>query len=337
MKLLFKTIVISILIAGAIFPQSAREQYDLVLKYYKDGDYVKAYELIQTIDSTKIDLTRLKNSIISKLPAHKVSVPAQTKKAEEGVISPKDSEKQSLDRKLEDEQNYKIALQLYQQEAYSDALSRLNLISSNSHLDITPLRKQIESKLSQPAKKIAKQTISRPQVEKPTSERESVGKDTVYVVREDEPIDESESMKQTMSEIKPEETGSNSAIYIIAGIFIVLITTIVGSIAATQRKSILVSLRLRDLTNNRILDFKKKIILIGRSANSDLHLNSKSVSKAHARIIYDGAQKSFVINDLGGMNGTKVNGRKIAKSKLQIGDKISICDYNFVVENIVVN
>jgi DNA-binding NtrC family response regulator len=61
---------------------------------------------------------------------------------------------------------------------------------------------------------------------------------------------------------------------------------------------------------------------VGRSPAAHIHINAKSVSRNHARIIPDG--EGYLVQDLGSTNGTKVNGDKLADQPVRIaaGDTI---------------
>ncbi len=67
---------------------------------------------------------------------------------------------------------------------------------------------------------------------------------------------------------------------------------------------------------------------VGRAANNDLALRSKSVSKSHAQII--AAVDAVLIQDLGSTNGTFVNGKPIAKpTPVGDGDLVQFADMEF--------
>ena len=69
----------------------------------------------------------------------------------------------------------------------------------------------------------------------------------------------------------------------------------------------------------------KEITSLGRKENNDIVLDSKNVSKNHARIIAEDG--GFKIEDLGSANGVFLNGRKIQQAGLKNGDKIKIGDF----------
>jgi hypothetical protein len=61
---------------------------------------------------------------------------------------------------------------------------------------------------------------------------------------------------------------------------------------------------------------------IGRDAQNEICLDHKSVSRSHARILYEDGQA--VIYDVGSTNGTFVNGQPISRSVLRSGDVVRI-------------
>jgi pSer/pThr/pTyr-binding forkhead associated (FHA) protein len=62
------------------------------------------------------------------------------------------------------------------------------------------------------------------------------------------------------------------------------------------------------------------IATVGRSCESQVVINVRSVSRQHARIFYEGGH--FWIKDLDSANGTQVNGKKITLQMLADQDKI---------------
>ena len=61
-------------------------------------------------------------------------------------------------------------------------------------------------------------------------------------------------------------------------------------------------------------------LLIGRSADLDLVLSEEMVSRKHAKMKIQGA--SMVLTDLGSTNGTYVNGEKIRRHDVKMGDRL---------------
>jgi len=65
---------------------------------------------------------------------------------------------------------------------------------------------------------------------------------------------------------------------------------------------------------------------IGRSPDNDIFLDDVTVSRKHAVLAQDGNQ--FLIEDLGSLNGTFVNRRRIeSPTRLESGDEVQIGKY----------
>jgi hypothetical protein len=65
--------------------------------------------------------------------------------------------------------------------------------------------------------------------------------------------------------------------------------------------------------------------LIGRSPECDVFLDDVTVSRRHAELLRDG--DSFTIRDLGSLNGTFVNRRRIEAAQLSDDDEVQIGKY----------
>jgi pSer/pThr/pTyr-binding forkhead associated (FHA) protein len=72
-------------------------------------------------------------------------------------------------------------------------------------------------------------------------------------------------------------------------------------------------------------------VLIGRNRASTIKLNLPSVSRQHARIMYE--RDVFWIEDLGSSNGTFVNQKQIQKARINIGDVLKCGDFVIAVRN----
>lgn len=83
---------------------------------------------------------------------------------------------------------------------------------------------------------------------------------------------------------------------------------------------------------NVVLKFKEAVLqeiplekertTIGRKSENDIPIDNMSVSGLHAQILREG--DSFFIEDMGSLNGTFVNGRKVTKNELFKGDSILV-------------
>lgn len=70
--------------------------------------------------------------------------------------------------------------------------------------------------------------------------------------------------------------------------------------------------------------------IIGRRQDCHLRIPTRDVSRRHCEISYD--DREVVVRDLGSSNGTFVNGKRIAETKLKPGDRLSIGPVTFVVQ-----
>lgn len=72
------------------------------------------------------------------------------------------------------------------------------------------------------------------------------------------------------------------------------------------------------------------IVTIGSSPDNDIHIQSQFVSHHHAQLIK--THKGCVVRDLGSMNGTFINSRRINKRILKAGDTVTIGKHRFRYE-----
>ena len=73
----------------------------------------------------------------------------------------------------------------------------------------------------------------------------------------------------------------------------------------------------------------KPILLVGRHPECDIQLESTKVSRQHCCLAY--ASAYLVVRDLDSTNGIRVNGQRVAESKLSHGDELTIGNFNFKV------
>ena len=64
-------------------------------------------------------------------------------------------------------------------------------------------------------------------------------------------------------------------------------------------------------------------LLVGRSSESDITLNTPKVSRRHAELRRD-ASNQWSVRDLNSRNGTKVNNRRVSRVAIAVGDIVSI-------------
>ncbi|MGA1824090.1 MAG: FHA domain-containing protein [bacterium] len=86
----------------------------------------------------------------------------------------------------------------------------------------------------------------------------------------------------------------------------------------------------------------KPILRMGRNPNNDIYIDDKVVSKEHAVIeIGDDEDqeglKAYYIRDLGSINSTYVNGKKITRQKLYSNDiiRIGVNTFKFIEDDLI--
>jgi type II secretory pathway predicted ATPase ExeA/pSer/pThr/pTyr-binding forkhead associated (FHA) protein len=95
--------------------------------------------------------------------------------------------------------------------------------------------------------------------------------------------------------------------------------------------------KLVQMDGNKVVacfDITKEVTTIGRIPSNDIHVEIKSMSMHHAKVI--SFHNNFFLEDLRSTNGTLVNGHRINKCVLKAGDKISFArvDMEYRVDNI---
>jgi pSer/pThr/pTyr-binding forkhead associated (FHA) protein len=71
-----------------------------------------------------------------------------------------------------------------------------------------------------------------------------------------------------------------------------------------------------------IFELGEKAVVIGRSAECDIRLGVRNVSRKHASVFFH--NEEYLIEDLGSTNGVFVNGIKVVKCVLRNNDQIEI-------------
>ncbi len=72
----------------------------------------------------------------------------------------------------------------------------------------------------------------------------------------------------------------------------------------------------------------EEVATVGRAPDSNIILNSRSISRHHARIFYEGGH--YWLKDLDSANGTTLNGKKVKLQMLSDSDKIVFGDVKSV-------
>lgn len=73
-------------------------------------------------------------------------------------------------------------------------------------------------------------------------------------------------------------------------------------------------------------------VILGRSANADIQILDRRVSRQHARILV--SSDEVLLEDLGSHNGTFVHGLKVVRRALRTGDKVSIGVSEYVIDQL---
>ncbi len=70
--------------------------------------------------------------------------------------------------------------------------------------------------------------------------------------------------------------------------------------------------------------------IIGRHSECHICVNADGISRKHAQI--DAEATGLVVTDLGSSNGTYVNGKKVEKADLSVGDELKLDNIRFLVQ-----
>ncbi len=70
--------------------------------------------------------------------------------------------------------------------------------------------------------------------------------------------------------------------------------------------------------------------IIGRHSECHICVNADGISRKHAQI--DAEATGLVVTDLGSSNGTFVNGKKVEKADLNVGDELKLDNIRFLVQ-----
>lgn len=70
------------------------------------------------------------------------------------------------------------------------------------------------------------------------------------------------------------------------------------------------------------------VVSIGRDPSSDIFLDDVTVSRRHAEVARDGARYS--IRDVGSLNGTYVNRKRVEHGELSEGDEVQVGKFKLV-------
>jgi len=73
----------------------------------------------------------------------------------------------------------------------------------------------------------------------------------------------------------------------------------------------------------------KPFLEVGRRESNDIVLRFPNVSGRHCELSVEGGY--WFVQDLGSSNGTKVNGSRVTKQRLDPGDKLSVARHDFEI------
>lgn len=71
-----------------------------------------------------------------------------------------------------------------------------------------------------------------------------------------------------------------------------------------------------------------EVVRVGRHPDSDIFLDDITVSRRHAELRREGA--GFGVHDVGSLNGTYVNGRRVEDQVITTGDEVQIGKFKLV-------
>ncbi len=78
------------------------------------------------------------------------------------------------------------------------------------------------------------------------------------------------------------------------------------------------------------------VITVGRLPENTISIANMGVSRRHVRIERD-VNRNYILTDLNSLNGTFVNNKKVKKTTLAAGDRISIGKYTIILEDITID
>lgn len=91
-----------------------------------------------------------------------------------------------------------------------------------------------------------------------------------------------------------------------------------------------VPLRLRLHPGGHAIDLTKPDMVLGRHSSTDLCMPLPDVSRQHCRFVYSAA--GWEVVDLESLNGVYVNGERVRRADLHVGDELRICGLEFEIE-----
>jgi predicted component of type VI protein secretion system len=105
-------------------------------------------------------------------------------------------------------------------------------------------------------------------------------------------------------------------------------------VASVAFRSVWMAAYLEPIGEGRRIVLDKAVVFIGRAADCDVVLTrSRKVSRKHCCFAQVG--DSYVLRDLGSMNGVRVNGKRVRNEvRLAFGDEVTIGDLRYILRSI---
>jgi len=98
---------------------------------------------------------------------------------------------------------------------------------------------------------------------------------------------------------------------------------------APNRTTWLTSANEREIGSVRLA--ANAVLLVGRAGHNHLVLNDYRISRQHARVTHE--RDGYYVYDLNSVNGTSVNGAKVRRQQLQVGDTVTFGPFAFTIES----
>ncbi len=91
------------------------------------------------------------------------------------------------------------------------------------------------------------------------------------------------------------------------------------------------AIRLVALDDGPDIPIDREMLIVGRHPQCDARLDSIRVSRRHCCMSQDSGE--VVVRDLGSTNGIRINGQRVEKGRLKIGDELSIAHIRFRLDD----
>lgn len=90
-------------------------------------------------------------------------------------------------------------------------------------------------------------------------------------------------------------------------------------------------LRLVALDEGPDIPIDRDMLVIGRHPQCDARLDSIRVSRRHCCMSQDSGE--VIVRDLGSTNGIRINGQRVEKGRLRVGDELSVAHIRFRLDD----